>query len=400
MTLATLIRIHEPIRPPVNPRPSWKATLSMAFRPFYLLAALQAAVFIFAWAFGFGGTQALPGMLWHAHEMIWGYAGAVIVGFLLTAVATWTGQAPVRGLLLAQLAGVWLLARVVLLALPDTNLPGGALSALFFIIAAFFMAIPVIRTRNKRNYIVPVLLLAMATADLVFHLSVAGLLSLDPRHMLHVGLLLVATVIFFMGMRVISFFTSRALQTPQVVNGPAVTFVAVGATLCLALAVALEAPAALSAVLGLAAGVTNLVQLLRWWQKGVTRNPLLWVLFAGYACAAVGVGLYGLSAALWPQAMSAALHSIAVGGVGLLTVGMMVRTALGHTGRPLSLPPPMGGAFWLILGATVLRLFAAWPSPLSPWAIMASGVCFSAGMALFVFRFGPWLLKPRADGMP
>jgi uncharacterized protein involved in response to NO len=324
----------------------------------------------------------------------------VIVGFLLTAVATWTGQPPVRGALLALLAGVWLLARVTLLALSGSNLPGGALSALFFVIAAILIAAPVIRTRNKRNYIVPILLLAMAAADLTFNLAIAGLLALDPRHMLHVGLLLVATVIFFMGMRVISFFTSRALQTQQVVNGPVVTFVAVGATLCLALAVALEAPPALAAVLGLAAGATNLVQLLRWWQKGVTSNPLLWVLYAGYASAAVGVGMYGLSAAVWPQAMSAALHSIAVGGVGLLTVGMMVRTALGHTGRPLSLPPPMASAFWLILGATVLRLFAAWPSPLSSLAIMASGLCFSAGMALFVFRFGPWLLKPRADGMP
>lgn len=398
--MATLIRIQEPLRPPVNPRPSWKATLSMAFRPFYLLATLQAAIFIFAWTFGFGGTQALPGMLWHAHEMIWGYAGAVIVGFLLTAVATWTGQAPVRGLLLALLTGVWLMARVVLLALPGSNLPGGALSTLFFAIAAIFMAIPVIRTRNKRNYIVPLLLLAMAAANLVFHLAVAGLLTLDPRHMLHVGLLLVATVIFFMGMRVIAFFTSRALQTPQVVNGPLVSFVAVGATLCLALTVAMGAPVALSAILGVTAGATNLVQWLRWWQKGVTSNPLLWVLFAGYACAAIGVGLYGLSAAFWPQAISAALHAIAVGGVGLLTVGMMVRTALGHTGRALSLPPPMASAFWLILTATVLRLFAAWPSPLAPWAIIASGVCFSAGMALFVFRFGPWLLQPRADGMP
>ena len=398
--MATLIRIHEPLRPPVNPRPSWKATLSIAFRPFYLLATLQAAIFIFAWAFGFGGTQALPGMLWHGHEMIWGYAGAVIVGFLLTAVATWTSQAPVRGPLLAMLAGVWVLARVVLLAVPDSNLPGGMLSALFFIIAAIFMAIPVIRTRNRRNFIVLVLLAAMATANLVFHLAVAGLLTLDPRHMLHVGLLLVATVIFFMGLRVISFFTSRALHTPQVMNGPLVTYISVGATLCLALAVATGLPAALIAALGITAGATNLIQLVRWWQKGVTSNPLLWVLFAGYASTSVGVGLYGLAALLWPQAMSAALHSIAVGGVGLLTIGMMVRTALGHTGRPLSLPPPMASAFWLILGATVLRLFAAWPSPLSPWAIMASGVCFSAGMALFVFRFGPWLLEPRADGMP
>jgi uncharacterized protein involved in response to NO len=398
--MAVLIRIDEPRRPPGALRPSWRAFFAMAFRPLYLLAAIQAVLFIALWAFGIGGTRALPGFLWHGHEMIWGYAGAIIVGFLLTAVATWTGQPPVRGGVLAGLVALWLAARVVLLAVPDSNLWGGALSVLFFVAAALLLAQPVVRTRNARNYIVPPILLAFAAANLAFHLAVAGTLAINPRLMLHVGLLIVATVIFFMGLRVIAFFTSRALQIQQVANGRAVTVVSVAAPLAMAVLVAADGPALVIAALGAAAGFINLVQLVRWWHPQVASRPLLWVLFAGYACTAIGVLLYGFAYAWWPLLTSAALHSVAVGGIGLLTLGMMTRTALGHTGRALEVPPPLGVAFWLVLIATLLRLVAALPSPLSAVALTASGLAFAAGFALFVYRFGPWLIRPRADGQP
>lgn len=396
--MAALFRIDEPLAGAVDQGPSWRAFFAMAFRPFYLLAAVQAGLFVLVWSFGIGGTRALPGFLWHGHEMIWGYAGAIIVGFLLTAVATWTGQPPVRGATLAGLVVVWLLARIALLAAQDSALWGGALSVLFFVSAAVLLAIPVLRTRNVRNYIVPILVLAFATANLVFHLAVAGHVALNPRHMLHVGLLIVSTVIFFMGMRVIAFFTSRALQIPQVVNGRAVSFVAIGAPLAMALMIAIDAPLLPSVVLGLVGAATNLVQLVRWWHPRVARNPLLWVLFAGYACTAMGVGLYPFALALWPLLTSAAIHSIAVGGVGLLTLGMMSRTALGHTGRSLELPQPMSAAFWLVLAATGLRLVSTLPFAGAAWVLAASGVCFAAALALFVYRFGPWLIRPRADG--
>jgi len=116
------------IEPPASDQPagpSWNAFLSYAFRPFYLLAALQGVLSVLAWSLGFGGTDALPGFLWHGHEMVWGYAGAIIVGFLLTAVATWTGQLPVRGAPLALLAVLWLPPRGVVLAGPRGGGAGG-----------------------------------------------------------------------------------------------------------------------------------------------------------------------------------------------------------------------------------------------------------------------------------
>ncbi len=398
--MSVLIRLDEPRRRPVDTRPSWSAFLSMGFRPFYLLAALQGALFVALWGFGLGGTQALPGPWWHGHEMIWGYAGAIIVGFLLTAAATWTGQPAVRGPVLGALAALWLAARVALLAVPESNLWGGLLSVAFFVAAAGLLAVPIVRSRNARNYIVPPILLAFATANLFFHLGVANVVALDVRHMLHVGLLIVAGVIFFMGMRVIAFFTSRALNIKQVPNSQLVNFVAVGGALGMAAAVAVGAPAALAAALGLASAAVNLIQLARWWHRGVAGRPLLWVLFAGYFCAAAGVGLYALALVASPALTSAALHTVAVGGIGLLTVGMMCRTALGHTGRPLEAPPPMTLAFSLVLVATVLRLAAAWPSPVAHLVLIASALCFAGGLALFAWRFAPWLVRPRADGMP
>lgn len=399
--MVAVIRIEEPFKRPSGPqRPSWKAFLSMAFRPFYLLAAIQGAIAILFWAFGFGGTAALPAYLWHGHEMIWGYAGAVIVGFLLTAAATWTGQPPVRGLPLAALVALWLGARIMLLATPDSSLWGGALSVLFFIASAIFLAVPVARSRNRRNYGVPPLLLAFGAGNLAFHLAAAGIIDLDSRHMLHVGLLIVATVIFFMGLRVIAFFTSRALNIPQVTNPQSIGIAAIGAPLLMALLVALSGPVILIALLGLVGAFANLRQLVRWWHPKVLERPLLWVLFAGYLCAALGVGFYGVATLAAPALTSAALHSIAVGGIGLLTLGMMSRTALGHTGRPLELPPPMTAAYSCLLAATVLRIAAALAFPFTQVLLIASALCFATGFGLFVFRFGPWLIRPRADGRP
>lgn len=397
--MVAIIRIEEPIRRRNAPQgPGWNAFLSMAFRPFYLLAAIQGVVSILFWGFGFAGTSALPSFLWHGHEMIWGYAGAVIVGFLLTAVATWTGHPPVRGGRLAGFVALWLAARVALLAVPDSNLWGGALSVLFFVCAAIALAVPIIRSRNQRNYGVPPLLLIFAAGNLAFHLAVAGVINLDPRHMLHVGLLIVATVIFFMGLRVIAFFTSRALNIPQVTNPKAVSVVAIGAPLLMAFAVAAEGPNVAILILGLLGAIANFRQVALWWHPQVLERPLLWVLFAGYICTALGVGLYGVAAFFFPLLTSAALHSIAVGGIGLLTLGMMSRTALGHTGRPLELPPLMTAAYSFLLAATVLRIVAALAVSLSQPLLIASALCFATGFSLFVYRFGPWLVSPRTDG--
>ncbi len=393
-----LIRLDLQAAPSVPQSPSWNALLSYAFRPFYLLAALQGALFVLAWAFGFGGTDALPGFLWHGHEMVWGYAGAIIVGFLLTAVANWTGQPPVHGALLLALVGLWLGARVLLLAVSDTVVPGAILSVAFFLLAAALFAMPIVRTGNMRNLIPVGLMLAFGVANALFHIAVSGALAIDLRAMLHTGLLLVAVVIFLMGLRVIPFFTARRLQAEQVANPRALVLAGIGLPFAMAVSVAAGGPLWLSAALGTAGAAANLVAMTRWWQHGVGKEPMLWVLFAGFGCTAAGVWLYGLLLALAPQFLSAAVHLIAVGGIGVLTVGMMTRTALGHTGRALSAPRGMPAAFALMLAAAAAR-FASVLLPMAYDAlVITSGLCFAAALGLFAVRFGPWLIRPRADG--
>ncbi|GAB2180174.1 NnrS family protein [Denitratisoma sp. agr-D3] len=392
----TLLSIEEP-----TPRgPSWQAFLAMAFRPFYLLGALQAALFVLLWAFGYAGTETLPGMYWHGHEMIWGFAGAIIVGFLHTAVANWTGQPPVHGGELAALVLLWLAARI---AGFWPGLPGAVealLNTAFLLLAAVYMARSLWRVRQSQNYFVPLLLVGFAASHLTFHLSLEGRIGADPRTVLHTGVLVVAAVIFFMGMRILSFFTSRAVMGQQVVNPGWLMAAVILLPLLLALGLPLGLPAPLLAALGLAAAGLNAWSLLRWWDKRALQHPMLWVLYAGYACTTVGVGLYGFALAAWPAGLSAALHCVTVGGIGLLTLGMMTRTALGHTGRMLVLPKSMVVAYGFMLAATVLRLAAALIPGFYSGGIHASSLCFAIGFGLFAWQYGPWLIRPRADGRP
>ena len=373
----------------------------MAFRPFYMLAAWFGAAAILAWGLGYGGTVELPGLFWHAHEMIWGYAGAVMVGFLLTAVATWTGQPPCRGACLCGLVVLWLAARISLY-LPQGLWLGALFSGLFYLAASAAVAWPIWRSRNQRNYIVPVAWLLFGLTQLGFHQATRPLAPQALMAGLMAGLVMVAGFIGLIGMRVIPFFTARALGSPQV-NSPA--WLPLGVLLMpmlisiLVLGQWLPEGVAVLAVLTM---LIQLIQLWRWRQVQVWHQPLLWILFAGYAASALGLGLFGMAWAWQPAWLSAGVHLIAVGGIGLLTLGMMARTALGHTGRPMRLSAPMPLAFGLMLLATLTRTLASFllSGSLYEWLIPLSAALFAAALLLFAYRYVPWLWQARADGKP
>ena len=389
------IKLEEPRV--VSQRPSLAAWLAMAFRPFYLLGAIQAALFILLLAFGYTGTTALPGMFWHGHEMIWGYAGAIIVGFLHTAGANWTGQPPVQGKELGALVLLWLAARITgLLEIPATV--ECLLTTAFLLLAAALLFRSLWRVKQRKNYFVPLLLVGFALSHLAFHLALDGRIAAEPRTVLHTGVLVVTAVIFFMGMRILSFFTSRAVMGEQVVNPDWLSAAVILLPLFMAAAAALGASSLFVAVAGIAAALLNGGSLLRWWDRRALQHPMLWVLYAGYACTTLGVGLYGIALAWWPAGLSAALHCVTVGGIGLLTLGMMTRTALGHTGRMLTLPKSQVVAYVLLLIATLLRLMAALSTSLYHAGIHGASVCFALAFGLFAWQYGPWLVRPRVDG--
>ncbi|WP_107727047.1 NnrS family protein [Neisseria weaveri] len=377
-------------------QPVW----AFAFRPLYLLAALYGALSILLWGFGYQGTAALPSFYWHAHEMIWGYAGAVIVAFLLTAVATWTQQPPTRGAALAGLAALWLVARITVFFSGGTVISGIA-GTLFFWAASVCMAIPVIRSKNSRNYIAVAALFLFGLTHAVFHLFLYPFQAAELLNGLFSGLIMVAGFIGLVGMRIMPFFTAKRLNIPQVGSPMWVALSALVLPMLTAVLTMLHTAPAIAALAALAAGIINFIQIFRWWHRGVLREPMLWVLFAGYGFTAAGLTVFGF--AQWmPAYMSLGVHLIGVGGIGLLTVGMMARTALGHTGRTIyPAPKTMPPAFLLMLAATLVRALAAFTSGTAyTHSIRLSAALFAVSLLLYAWRYAPWLLSARADGKP
>lgn len=372
---------------------------AMAFRPLYLFASLYGALSILLWGFGYQGTPLLPSFFWHAHEMIWGYAGAIVVAFLLTAVATWTQQPAISGTRLILLTALWLLARIAVFV-PQLTVLSGILGTLFYWLAAVLMGQSVIKSRNSRNYIAVFALFMFGLTHAVFHYCLIFALE-HLRHGLFAGLVLVAGFIGLIGTRIIPFFTSRRLNTPQVATPAWLSYAPLVLPMIMAFAMSFQIALPLAALCGMAAGAIGLVQTGRWLAKGVWQEPMLWILHVGYALTALGLIVMGVGQ--WQtHLMSMGVHLVAVGGIGLLTVGMMTRTALGHTGRPLyPAPKLMTTAFWLMVAATVLRTLAAvlisQPTAYQH-SLRASVVCFAAALLLYAWRYFPWLTRPRADG--
>lgn len=374
---------------------------AMAFRPFYPLAALYGALSILLWGFGYQGTPELPGFYWHAHEMIWGYAGLVVIAFLLTAVATWTGQPPTRGAALAGLAALWLLARICTF-IPDWGAAaGGILGTIFFWYGAVCMALPVWRTKNKRNYVAVFAIFVLGGTHAAFHRQLS---PFDPAALLvglQSGLIMVAGFIGLIGMRIISFFTSKRLNVPQIPSPQWVGHASLWLPMLTAMLMAHHILLPLAALFSFAAGIISLVQVYRWWHKDVLKEPMLWILFAGYFFTGLGLMAVGISY-FKPWFLNLGVHLIGVGGIGVLTLGMMARTALGHTGNPIYPPPKsVPVAFWLMIASTLVRILAAFVHGTAyTHSIRLSAALFAAALLLYAWKYIPWLIRPRVDGKP
>lgn len=381
-------------------QPVW----AMAFRPFYLLAAIYGALSILLWGFGYTGTSALPVQYWHAHEMIWGYAGAIVVAFLLTAVATWTGQPPVRGKFLMTLVALWLVARVSVFFSGSIQLSYIA-GTLFYWLAAYGMGVSVVKSKNSRNYIAVFALFMFGLTHALFHAYLEPFNPTALHNGLMAGLVMVSGFIGLIGNRIIPFFTARRLNIEQVGSPMWAMLAALILPMMMAMLLMFQAALPLAGVLGVAGGVLGCVQSVRWFHKGVLPESMLWILHLGYVFASVGLLVLGVAqfSGGYGAWASLGVHLIAVGGIGLLTIGMMTRTALGHTARPLY-PAPKGlnVAFWLMVAATVFRGMAALLMTVNATAYVhsyrLSAVLFAAALLIFFWRYAPWLTQPRLDG--
>ena len=387
-----------------RPPPAGWPLLRLGFRPFYLGAALFAMLAVPLWMALYLGQVALPlavaPLLWHAHEMVFGFAVAVIVGFLLTAGKAWTGLATPRGPALGALVALWAAARLAAVFGPY------ALYALLDLallpLVAALLARLLLRARSHRNLPLAGILGLLALANAGFHAAASGLLSLSPLAMLHAGLALVVMVECVIAGRVVPAFTMGAMPGLRLAPRPALERASLAATaLALLLWVAAPAGPVLGSATGGALALAAMLHALRQWQWRplLTRGrPILWILHAGHAWIALGLALLALAqfGVLGP---SAGVHALAVGATGGLVIGMVTRTARGHTGRPLKASAPEVLAYALVMAAAVLRVLAplaapAWLQPL----LVAAALAWCAAFAIYLAVFVPWLSSTWLDG--
>lgn len=386
---------------PTPPKPRDCALWQLGFRPFYLLAGLFSVAAIALWVAhysGWLGSAYLSDPLWHAHEMIFGYALAVIVGFLFTAVRNWTAQPTPSGLSLAAIAALWLAARLLLVA--SLPLAAAAADVAFAIAAAWGIAVPLVRGGNRRNLFFIAVLLAIGVANLAFHLAMAQILDFSARRMLQSALDLVLFVMVVMGGRVIPAFTANALPQARPSRPEWLERAAPASVLLLLAADLLAAPAPLLAGIAGLAALAQGLRLALWQPWHTLRQPLVWILHAAYAWIAIHLALRAW-ATFDPAVTGPATHALTVGAIGSLTLGMMTRTTRGHTGLTLIVGSAEIASFLLVNLAAALRVLLPLAAPaLTLAAVQGSGALWCAAFVLFLWKYAPILWRSRVDGRP
>lgn len=398
-----ITRISEPSRPapavsilPWQPgHPVWQ----LGFRPFYLLSALFAAVSIPLWlASYFGLTKGFwqVDLGWHMHEMVFGFAVAVVVGFLFTAGRAWTGLPTPRGWHLIALAALWLAGRVAMLAAPAAV--AAVIDLLFLPLCAWPLYQVLRRSGNHRNLFLVGLLALLTLANGLYHAAHLGWLSLALATPVQAAILIIVLIESVIGARVIPMFTRNGAPGSTPVASPKRALVAVGLMAAVGISWIGSAPGWVTAPLCLAAGAISLANLLAWQPQRTVRVPLLWILHLSYAWIGIGFALLAAASLQWLPA-SAAFHALTVGSMAGLIIGMMTRTTLGHTGRPLKAGNAEAAMYWLVqLGAVARLLSAVGPAPLGLPMLLAAGVCWSLAFALYAATYAPYLWRARIDG--
>jgi uncharacterized protein involved in response to NO len=383
---------------------SGPAFFSFAFRPFFFCGALFAGLAIPLWAALFTGRLVMAGdpMRWHAHEMLFGYLGAVIGGFLLTAIPNWTGRLPVSGAPLAGLVALWLLGRIgaVLQAFGAIGPSIGIVLELLYWVALSGAAFrEIIAGNNKRNLPVVAMIAAFALADVVTFLP--DWTELDPMLGARLAIALAATLISLIGGRVTPSFTRNWLAKEKGEPFPApfglIDKAAVAVTLLAMLAWAVWPEWKPAGTLLLIAAVVQAIRLARWQGQRTFREPLVVILHLGYLWLVVGLVALGASAIAPEQIVAtAALHALTTGAVGTMTLAVMTRATLGHTGRALTADRGTQAIYALVILGAVLRVVAPWLPTDYLETVGLAGLLWAGAFLLFALKYGPYLFSRKA----
>ncbi|MBE7417605.1 MAG: NnrS family protein [Ideonella sp.] len=374
--------------------------LRLGFRPFYLGATAFAALAVPVWVAMFLGWVDLrltvSPLLWHAHEMLFGFAAAVVVGFLLTAGKAWTGLPTPRGPWLGALAVLWLAARLSALVAPYPVY--AALDVALIPLVAVVLVDVLVRARSWRNLPLAAIVLLLTLANASFHLAVIGTIDVAPLRPLFAALALIVMIECVIAGRVIPAFTVNAtpglrlrLRRPLEAATLALSALALAAWVFVP-------PGPLGAATFAAAALAQLLRQLQW-RPWVTRGrPILWILHAAYVWIPIGFALLA-TAQLALLAESAGVHALAVGATSALIIGMVTRTARGHTGRPLQVSRLEVLAYVLVLTAAAVRVGVPLVAPQHLAAsLIGAAVAWSTAFGIYIFVFAPWLVSTRLDG--
>ena len=376
------------------------ALFAYGFRPFFLAAGLWATFGILLWLPQYAGVLTLPthfGALdWHVHEMLYGYVAAAIAGFLLTAIPNWTGRLPVNGWPLAALAALWLAGRLAILVSAEIGgVAAAAVDVSFLVTLGAVAAREIVAGKNWRNLRVLIVLGLLAAGNIVFHAEV--LLTGAADYGIRIAIGAVIALISLVGGRIVPSFTNNWLARNNPGRMP-VSFsrfdmVAVGAT-AVALVAWIVAPAhPLAGVLMLIAGVLQAIRLARWAGDRTLADRLVLVLHVGYFFVPLGFLLVGASALMTAVPPSAGIHAWTAGAVGLMTLAVMTRATLGHTGNALHAGATTQVIYALVLVSALLRIVAAFSGSLA--LIELAGAAWIGGFALFVLTFGRLLVMRK-----
>jgi uncharacterized protein involved in response to NO len=379
------------------------AFLRGGFRPFFLGGASWALIALVLWLCSLAGAITLPSafdpLAWHRHEMLFGFVGAVVAGFLLTAIPNWTGRLPIAGWPLLGLFGLWLIARLAVLCSAHVGSVGAAvLDVGFYFVLAGLAGREVLAAKNRNVPIVGIVVL-FGIANGIDHAAALGLLSDDGLGW-RSGLSLVVVMISLIGGRIIPSFTRNWLSKQGVREGlpgqpGRYDLATIGVTAAgLVLWVIVPESAVAGAVLGVA-GLMQIVRLARWKGYRTVRDPLVLILHVGYAW--VPAGLILLAAAILDPAIprSGAIHALTAGAMGTMILAVMTRATLGHTARELRANLATTILYALVTLGAVLRVAA--PLELIDYtiAMRCSALAWGGAFLLFVLAYGPILMRPR-----
>lgn len=382
-------------------------SLGHAFRPFFLLGALYAAVSIFAWVFAYAGVievaAEMGAMHWHGHEMMFGFATAAIAGFLLTSVPVWTETEPLSALPLSALVALWVAGRAGMWlygALPSLLVAAVDLAFLPALVVA--VAPPVLRSRQLRNAIFPLLLIVLFAANLFVHLEVLGITAGSETRALRIGVWVLATMIAILGSRIVPAFTQNALKRAgigaEVVPDNGASIGAVGMLLIAIVTDVMGAPALVAGTFALMAAAMFLFAMRRWQTHRTLGDPIVWVLHLAYLWLPLGLALKGFADFTGALSPTAALHGMAAGAIGTMVLAMTTRVALGQTGRPLKAGATIAVAYVLVTLSALFRVVGPLFDPLDyDWWILFSGIAWSLAFGIYVVVYLPILLGPRRE---